>query len=77
MAEELFLKITCLEKTTQKCITFTVPIEKEVARIDKSEEIAKDISYILQFMLAQDLWPVHYQILLIICLKDFIELNVN
>ena len=26
---------------------------------------------------AQDLWQAHYQILLIIYLKDFIELNVN
>ena len=31
-------------------MTFTVPIEKEITRIDKNgEEIAKNISYILQF----------------------------
>ena len=28
-------------------------------------------------MTAQDLWQVHYQILSIIFLKEFIELNVN
>ena len=27
--------------------------------------------------IAQDLWQVHYQILLIILLKEFIKLNVN
>ena len=28
-------------------------------------------------LIAQDLWQAHYQILLIIFLKEFIELNVN
>ena len=28
-------------------------------------------------MIAQDLWEAHYQIVSIIFLKDFIELNVN
>ena len=38
-------------KKTEKYITFTVPIEKEVTRIDKNgEEIAKYISYMLQFI---------------------------
>ena len=37
-------------ENTEKHITFTVPIEKEVTRIDKNEEeITKNISYILQF----------------------------
>ena len=55
----------------EKYKTFTVPIEKEVTRIDKNgKEITKNISYILQFI------QVHYQILLIIFLKEFIELNV-
>ena len=32
-------------------MTFTVPIEKEVTRIDKNrEEITKNMSYILQFI---------------------------
>ena len=29
------------------------------------------------FLIAQDLWQAYYQILLIIFLKEFIELNVN
>ena len=29
------------------------------------------------FLIVQDLWQAHYQILSIIFLKEFIELNVN
>ena len=35
-------------ESTEKYITFTVPIEKEVSRIDKTENI-KNTSYMLQF----------------------------
>ena len=38
-------------KKTEKYLTFTIPIEKEVLRIDKNgEEVTKYISYILQFI---------------------------
>ena len=38
-------------ENTEKYITFTILIEKEVTRIDKNEEqISKTISYILQFI---------------------------
>ena len=38
-------------ENTEKYITFTVPIEKGVTRIDKNrEEVTKNISYILQFI---------------------------
>ena len=38
-------------ENTEKFITFTIPIEKEVARTDKNrEEITKNISYILQII---------------------------
>ena len=51
LAEEFEQKFTCLGENTEKYITFTVPIEKEVTRIDKNgEEITKNISYILQFI---------------------------
>ena len=43
--KELAEEFTCLGENTEKYITFTVPIEKEVARIDKNgEEITKNIS---------------------------------
>ena len=42
---------TCLGENTEKYITFTVLIEKEIWRIDKNgEEFTKHISYILQFI---------------------------
>ena len=51
-------------------------------RIDKNgDKIAKSLSYRLQFIesasSAQDLLQAHYQILLIIVLKEFIKLNVQ
>ena len=46
LAEEFKKKFTCLGENTEKYTTLTVPIEKEVTRIDKNgEEIAK--KYIL------------------------------
>ena len=51
LAEEFKKQFTCLGENTEKYITFTVPIEKEVTRIDKNgEQITKNISYILQFI---------------------------
>ena len=51
LAKEYKQQFTCLRENTEKYITFTIPIEKEVTRIDKNgEEIAKNKSYILQFI---------------------------
>ena len=51
LAEELKKQFTCTGGNTEKYITFTVQIEKEITRIDKiGKEIAKNISYILQFI---------------------------
>ena len=51
------------EKNKEKFITFTVPIEKDVTRIDKNgEETTKNISYMSQFIVVQDLWQTHYQV---------------
>ena len=48
LEEEFKKQFTCLGENTEKYISFTVPIEKEVTRIDKNgEEITKNISYIL------------------------------
>ena len=50
IAEEFKKQFTCFGESTEKYITFTVPIEKEVTRIDKNgAEITANISYILQF----------------------------
>ena len=43
--------MNCVGQNTEKGITFSVPIENEVTRIDKNcEEITKTISYRLQFI---------------------------
>ena len=48
-AEEFKKQFTCLAENTEKYITFTVPIEKEVTRIEKMKKKLQKISYILQF----------------------------
>ena len=51
MAEEIKKQLTCLLENAAKYKTFTIPIEKEVTRIDKNgEDITKNISYMLQFI---------------------------
>ena len=51
LAQKFKKPFTCLRENTEKYITFTVPKEKEVTRIDENgEEITKNISYILQFI---------------------------
>ena len=51
MQKNLKKKRPCLRENAEKYITFTVPLEKEVTKIDKNgEQITKNISYILQFI---------------------------
>ena len=51
LAKEFKKEFTCLGENTEKYITFTVPIEEEVTRIDKNgKETTKNISYRLQFI---------------------------
>ena len=51
LAEEFKTEFICLGESTKKYITFTVPMEQEVTRNDKNgEEIAKNVSYILQYI---------------------------
>ena len=54
LAEEFKKKkkqFTYLGENTEKDISFTVPIEKEVMKIDENvEKITKNISYISQFI---------------------------
>ena len=44
-----FTCLACLEKNTEKYITFTVPIEKEVMRIDKNGEKLQYILHITNY----------------------------
>ena len=83
LAEEFKKQFTCLGENTEKYITFTVPIEKEVTRIGKNGKEITFIyyTYILHFIFyqlsAQNLWQGRYQMLLKIYLKNFIKLKVN
>ena len=71
LAEEFKKQFTCLRENTEKYIRFTVSIEKEVTRINKNgEEITKNNLTFYSFLIVQDLWQAHYQILLIILLKE-------
>ena len=79
LAEEFKKQFTCLRENTEKCITFTVPTENEVTKIDKNGEEStknKSVTYYC-LLVAQHLSQTHHQILSIIFLKEFIELNVN
>ena len=63
----------------RKNTTFTVPIEKEVTKIDENGEEIKKYKYNIyhNLLIAQGLWRSHYQILSITIMKEFIKLNVN
>ena len=51
IAEEFKRQFTCLGENIEKYMTFTVPIEQKIARINKyGEEITKNIFYISQFI---------------------------
>ena len=48
MGKEFKKQCICLGENTEKYVTFTVPIEKEVKRIDK--KLIRNISYTWQFV---------------------------
>ena len=79
LAEESKKQFTCLGEYSEKYLTFSVPIQKEVTRTDKDgEEITKTIFYRLQFIdsarfMASSLSGVSFRILL----KEFMKLNAN
>ena len=53
LPEEFKKNFTCLGENSKKYITFTVPVEKKVIRIDAiGAEITKNISYTLQCLIA-------------------------
>ena len=64
LAKQFKNKFIFLGENTEKFKIFTVLIKKEVVK--NGEKITKNIFY-----------HVHYQILQIIFLKEFIELNLN
>ena len=76
LAEEFEKQFTYLRENTEKSITVMIPIEKEVTRIAKNgEEITKHITC-YNLLIAQNLWQIHYQILSIIFIEEFIKSNL-
>ena len=73
LAEEFEGEFECLGENTEKYITFSVPIKKEITKKDKIVEI----SYKINFMIAIDFCQHRYQNLLIICQKVFIMMSVK
>ena len=50
IAEEFKKQFTCLGEKIERYKTFTIPIEKEVTKIDKNgEDVTKNIPYIIPF----------------------------
>ena len=68
-------QFTCLGENTEKSISLTVPIERELIKMEK--KLQKIYFSFYSLLIVQDLWQARYQILSIIFLKEFIELNVN
>ena len=74
--------LNVLGKIARDDINFPVPIEKEIINIEKdnNEGIVKKVLYDKDnnlVLIVQDLWQVHYQILLIISQKESAKLNVK
>ena len=56
-----------LRENKEKYKTFSVLIKKKITKIDKDgDKSVVNISYKIKLLIVQDLWQVHYQILLII-----------
>ena len=67
-----------LEENTEKHITFTVATEKQFTIFDENgEEFTKKYSAYYNLLIAQNLRQARYQILSIVLLEEFRELNVN
>ena len=62
LAEEFKGQFTCLGVNTEKYISFSVPIEKEVLKIDKKKEKKSQKPYLTihNSLIAQDLRQGHY-----------------
>ena len=78
LVEEFENQFTCLVENSEKYITFSIPIQKEVIRTDKNGENLQN-NYLTDYnlLILQCSWQAHYQMLSIISLKELITLNVN
>ena len=79
LVEEFENQFTCLGENSEKYITFSIPIHKEVIRIDRNgENLQKNYLTDYNLLIRQCSWQAHYQMLSIISLKELvIKNNVN
>ena len=78
LAEEFKNQFTCLGEKNEKYITLTqFQWKKKLEKLIKMEKKLQKI-YLTYYnsLIVQDLWQAHNQILSIIFLKEFLELNV-
>ena len=76
LAIEFDGELECLGENTEKYKTFSVPIVKEVTKIDKNgNENVGSTSSKIKFLDSQGLWQIHYQIFLIISQNEFKKVN--
>ena len=83
LAKEFESEFNCLGENTETYKTFSVPITrrvkkkklKELVKVQKKLQKPQPTDYNL--LIAKNLWQAHYQILLIILLKELIKLNAN
>ena len=71
LAEKIKKQFNCLGENTKK------KKKKFQELINMGKKLQKIYLTYCNLLIAQDLWEAHYQILSIIFLKEFIELNVN
>ena len=71
LAEEFEGEFECLGENTEKYITFSVPIKKEITKKDKIIKISSKIKFTDSYRFMS----IHYQNLLIIYLKVFIMID--
>ena len=68
----------CFGEDTEKYKTFFVPIKKGITKINKDgNQSVVTISYKKKLLIVQDLWQLHYQILLVISQKQFTKIDVK
>ena len=68
----------CFGEDTEKYKTFLVPIKKGITKINKDgNQSVVTISYKKKLLIVQDLWQLHYQILLVISQKQFTKIDVK
>ena len=78
LAKEFEGQFECLGENTEKYITFSVQINKEVIKIDEyGNNKAVNIPLNYNLLTVLDFCQLHYQILLIIFLMDYIAIHVQ